>query len=60
MVHAELNNGYTIGGPAVTMSKELRYAFEDLMKQAGITEEQMVACWLEFIADRMREIADRK
>ena len=42
----------------MTMSKELRYAFDDLKKQAGITEAQMVACWLEFIADRMRNLAD--
>lgn len=41
------------------MSKELRYAFEDLKKQAGITEAEMIACWLEFISERMRELADK-
>jgi hypothetical protein len=40
------------------MSKELRYAFEDLKKQAGISETEMIACWLEFIAERARALAE--
>jgi hypothetical protein len=42
----------------MTMSKELRYAFEDLKTRAGISEEAMIACWLEFIGERMRNLAD--
>lgn len=44
----------------VTMSKELRGAFEDLMAQAGISEAEMIACWLEFIAERQRDYADEQ
>ena len=40
------------------MSKELRYAFEDLKKQAGISEAEMIACWLEFVAERARELVN--
>lgn len=47
-------------GLPVNMSKELRYAFEDLMRQAEISEAEMIACWLEFIADRQREFADKQ
>ena len=42
----------------MTMSKELRGAFEQLKAAAGLTEAEMIACWLEFIAERMRQMAD--
>ena len=43
----------------MTMSKELRAAFEQLKADAGLTEAEMIACWLEFIAERMRELAGK-
>ena len=40
------------------VSKEIRYAFESLMKQGGLTEHEMLACWLEFAAEKMRDLAN--
>jgi hypothetical protein len=30
------------------------------MKQEGLTEHEMIACWLEFAADRMRDLANEQ
>jgi hypothetical protein len=39
------------------MNKDLGYAFEELKAKHGLTEYEMIACWLEFIAERSREAA---
>ena len=42
------------------MDRELRDAFDSLMKQEGLAEHEMIACWLEFVAGRMRDLANEQ
>ncbi len=39
------------------MNKELAATFEQLKTDCKLTEQEMIACWLEFIAERARTLA---